>query len=202
MITIEEWKPIEDYDGLYEISNMGRVRSISRVTIDKNGNMHSVPSRILKTKARVGKGTIQYAIVALCKNGNIHAQSVHRLVAKAFVPNPDNKPFVDHIDTDPSNNRADNLRWVTQHENALNPLTREHNSRSKKGHKGYLVRHSEETRRKLSEIKRGTVFSDVHREKLSKSKSKYYETPENRKKCGQSVKGKHWKIEGGKRVWY
>ena len=86
--------------------------------------------------------------VTLCKNGKTKRLSVHRLVAETFVPNPEGKPVVDHIDTNPKNNSVDNLRWVTTQENCMNPLTRINNSKSKMGHKCYLKQHSEETKQK------------------------------------------------------
>lgn len=90
---------------VYEVSNYGRVKA-NGVVIEPRG----------ETYKEFG-----------------HHYSVHRAVAKLFVPNPENKPFVDHIDTNPSNNRADNLRWVTSKENSNNVLTKKHMSESRKG---------------------------------------------------------------------
>lgn len=109
----EEWRDIEDYEGKYQVSNMGRIKSL------KYGK-----ERILRT------GTIDkygHQGVNLCKNGVAANKCLHRLVAEAFLPNPENKPCVDHIDTNPRNNCVENLRWCNAKENSQNPLTIEHN---------------------------------------------------------------------------
>lgn len=164
-MTEEVWKPIIGFEGLYEVSNYGNVKALDRY-IENNGGMQHRSEKILKanTSKRTGHKT-----VVLCRGGKTSPQLVHRLVASAFIPNPENKPYIDHIDTNPRNNHVSNLRWVTQHENAMNPLTRLHNSESKKGHKGYLKCHTEETKRKLSEMKIGKKFSLEHRKHLSES---------------------------------
>lgn len=113
---IEEWKDIEGYEELYQVSNLGRVRSLG------NGSSNVSKERIMKPyKEKKG-----YLRVRLCKNGKYKHFLIHRLVANAFIPNPNNKPFIDHIDTNPSNNKVDNLRWVTNKENCNNPLTINH----------------------------------------------------------------------------
>lgn len=123
---IEEWKDINNYEGYYKISNFGRVKSVSRVAINK----HLIPERILKNrKARNG-----YLRTNLSKDGVLKSAAIHRLVAEAFVPNYDNKPQVNHIDENKLNNRADNLNWMTAHENnnyATNQ-TRAHKSHMKR----------------------------------------------------------------------
>jgi hypothetical protein len=94
----EEWKPIENYEDLYWVSNFGNVKSKrkdKKLSINLDG----------------------YYVVNLCKNGKIKTFTVHRLVAQAFVPNPKNKPFVNHIDGDKLNNYYKNLEWCTQSEN-------------------------------------------------------------------------------------
>ena len=128
----EIWKDIKDYEGLYQVSNYGRIKSLKRKVKTKNGNYQGYNEKILK----YGETNKKYYIVALCKNGKISAKLVHRLVAEAFIPNPDNKPCVDHIDTNSKNNNSINLMWCTQKENCLNPITRINNSKSKiKWHK-------------------------------------------------------------------
>lgn len=161
----EIWKPVEGYEGLYEVSNTGKVKALERL-VENNGGMQHKHEKILRPSIRK---THHHCIVALCKNGKVTAKFVHRLVAIAFIPNPDNKPVVDHIDTDPMNNRVDNLRWVTTQENCLNPLTRQHNSASKMGHPFRGRALTQEERNKLSKALSGRTLSDEHKQKLSYS---------------------------------
>ena len=116
----EVWKDIRGYEGLYQVSNLGRVKSLNYKRTGKE--------RILKiTKDRNG-----YYLVNLRKNNKTKMFKVHYLVADNFIPNPYNKPEIDHINTNPSDNRVENLRWATREENCNNELTRTHNSKSKK----------------------------------------------------------------------
>lgn len=126
---IEEWRPIVGYEGLYEVSNTGKVKALERLVMNNGGLQHK-HERILKPNFnKNNRGT-----VVLCKNGYTYATTVHRLVAQAFIPNPENKPCIDHIDTNIRNNHVNNLRWCTQKENCNNPLTRQHGSQAKMGH--------------------------------------------------------------------
>lgn len=102
----EIWKDVPGYEGTYKISNMGRVKSLNY-----DGSMEA---RIM-TPYYVHK----YKRVRIFKDKKSISVGVHRLVAQAFIPNPDNKPFVNHIDGDQSNNRVDNLEWCTQSENVM-----------------------------------------------------------------------------------
>ena len=110
----EEWKSIKDYEGLYEISSYGRVKSLSYKY--KNG-------KVREEIIRVPSVTHGYEFLKLNKNGKSKNYKIHRLVAEAFIPNPENKPEVDHIDTNKRNNMVENLRWVTRQENCDNPRT-------------------------------------------------------------------------------
>lgn len=102
----EIWKDINNYDGLYQISNYGRVKSLAtRFKIDK----------VLKSK----QTKIKYLSVVLCKDKHQNRKYIHRLVAQAFIPNPDNLPQVNHKDGDKTNNHYKNLEWCTPHENML-----------------------------------------------------------------------------------
>ena len=108
----EVWKPIEGYEGLYEVSSLGNVRSLDRRVKGKDGKIIRHIGLTLKPSSCRG-----YLHVILNKDGHFKACTVHRLVANAFIPNADNKPQINHIDGDKANNRVDNLEWVTQSEN-------------------------------------------------------------------------------------
>jgi hypothetical protein len=95
----EIWKPIDGYH--YEVSSFGNVRNIDNhilVGQRRGGGLH----------------------ITLCKHGNTESCAIHRLVAQAFIPNPENKPFVDHRNGDTTNNYLENLRWATNQENQYN----------------------------------------------------------------------------------
>lgn len=105
MTNQEIWKAIDGYEGLYEVSNHGNVRSIKRGIILKPAT-----------------NTFGYQIVGLSKNGKRKEGKIHRLVAKAFIDNPNNKKQVNHIDGDKKNNNVSNLEWVTNQENTIHAL--------------------------------------------------------------------------------
>lgn len=117
----EEWLPVGGYEGLYEVSNLGRVRSVERYIFDHGLETERyVPSTVLKPwrSSHKTKDHVYYQMVTLCRNGKIKRVGVHRLVAKAFIPNPLNKPQINHIDGNPQNNNVKNLEWVTNGENS------------------------------------------------------------------------------------
>lgn len=116
-MAAEIWKPIAGYEGLYEVSNLGQVRSLPRKNV--KGGIKS------PTETKWG-----YLICPLWKNGKAKHCSVHRLVAEAFIPNPENKPTVNHIDCNRKNNRADNLEWATQSENVRHSVKLGHYAES------------------------------------------------------------------------
>lgn len=104
----DKWLPIKGYEGLYEVSNTGKVRSLDRMVRNSSGNGTKLsPGKILK-QSDVGNG---YLRVDLCKNGEIKHFAVHRLVASSFVKNPENLPMVNHKDENKENNSAENLEW-------------------------------------------------------------------------------------------
>lgn len=114
-ITISYYfKPIEGYHHCYDVSNDGRVRSKSRSVTNKNGRNRRIRQRTLKPRDN-GSG---YKFVTLCKNGKNTRFYVHRLVAEAFIANPNNYTQVNHKDGNPSNNHVDNLEWVSPSQNA------------------------------------------------------------------------------------
>lgn len=111
---IEKFKPIQGYVGIYEISNMGRVKSLSRVVERKDGNTRVTEDRIILpfiTKC----GYHQIALTN--KDGVRKKHYIHRLVANAFIENPDKLPIINHKDENKLNNRVDNLEWCSAYYN-------------------------------------------------------------------------------------
>lgn len=127
----EIWKDIPGYEGLYQVSNLGRVKSMEREVFSANYIRHMPES--IKKPQRHSNGN--YRSIILSKGGKKTTRLLHRIVAEAFIPNPENKPEIDHIDGNPTNNRVDNLRWVFRKENNNFPLHRERISLSKRGSK-------------------------------------------------------------------
>ena len=105
----EIWRDIKDYEGLYQVSNLGRVKSLKRSYIRKEGVSRTIPEKFLKP----GKLANGYLQVILCKNSRHSNKLMHRLVAEAFLSNPNNLPQVNHKNEDKTDNRVDNLEWCT-----------------------------------------------------------------------------------------
>lgn len=106
----EEWRPVVGFEGCYSVSNLGRVRNEARF-VNRLNTQVKIPQRILKPLGS------RYLSVSLWVNGVSYSKLVHRLVAEAFIPNPDNLPEVNHKDLNILNCRADNLEWVTSSKN-------------------------------------------------------------------------------------
>ena len=111
----EIWKDIPGYPG-YKVSNLGSVKSKDRVVKYSNGVKRFYSGKEL-SQGTTKKG-YKYVYPGFSKNGKRNTVGVHRLVAIAFIPNPEAKPFINHIDGNPSNNRVDNLEWSTPCENS------------------------------------------------------------------------------------
>lgn len=102
---MEIWRDITGYEGLYQVSNLGRVKSLKNKSNHKN-------EVLLKPETSRG-----YKRVSLSKDDILTHHLLHRLVAQTFIPNPDNKPQVNHIDGNKNNNKSSNLEWCTASEN-------------------------------------------------------------------------------------
>ena len=106
------YKAVKNYEGIYEVNELGEVRSVDRVVEYRDGRVRNYKGKVLKLKMdKQG-----YAMVGLHKNGVRKMCLVHRLVAEAFLPNPDNLPEIHHLNHERNDNRAENLAWVTSAE--------------------------------------------------------------------------------------
>lgn len=114
----EIWKDIDGYEGHYQISNYGRVKSLARIRKYKLNDYAKHKERILKLNLTY-KG---YHSIGLSKNNKRKTYFVHRLVALAFIPNPENKPEVNHNDGNKTNNNDWNLKWNTGKENVIHSI--------------------------------------------------------------------------------
>lgn len=114
---MEIWKDVKGYEGFYQISNLGNVRRLKVWDVNKKGYRERV--RKLSPTSN-GKGG--YLIVGLMKGGRRKNHYVHRMVAEAFIENPNNYPQVNHIDYDRKNNNAKNLEWCTSRQNTIHSI--------------------------------------------------------------------------------
>lgn len=183
---MEKWKDIKNYEGYYQISDAGNVKSVERVYKTKKGQ-RTVPEKI-----RALINVHGYLYCELWKENKHQRYAVHRLVADAFIPNVKNLPMVNHLDGNKTNNNVYNLEWCTCSENNLhayktglrkpynrrgekNPMYGKHQSETAKEkigavHKG--LKHTEETKKKMSEARKGMKFSEIHKAHLGDSISK------------------------------
>lgn len=107
----EIWKDIKDFEGVYQVSNLGNVKSVGRYIsagVGANHQYQYINEKILRLN-----GGGKYVQVVLSKDGKTYGRLVHRLVAQAFIPNPNNLPCVNHKDENPKNNCVNNLEWCT-----------------------------------------------------------------------------------------
>lgn len=117
-IMKEVWKDVIGFDGLYQVSSIGRVQSLTRM-IDHSRYGKGIYFSVLRGRIMTLSYNQKYPKVALRKDGKTFKFLVHRLLAEAFIPNPDNKPQVNHINGIQKDNRLENLEWATRKENMI-----------------------------------------------------------------------------------
>ena len=145
---MEIWKDIEGFEGSYQVSNFGNVKSLPKLVYVSNPKFtgyRQTKERLLKS----GKTKMGYKLVILRKDNKSKSVYVHRLVAKAFIPNPNNLPEVNHKDENPLNNDVNNLEWCTHSYNGNYGTVKQ-----RCGNTCNNFKHSEETKLKISIIKK------------------------------------------------
>lgn len=158
------WKDIEGFEGIYQVSDDGLVRSCDRwVCFGKNGGEKFVKGIVLKPRPN-NNG---YLRVQLSKDGVSKDYYIHILVATAYIPNVENKPQVDHINCDKTDNRVENLRWVTCQENRNNPLTAAKFLKTDEEKKETARRIYHRNKEKIA-IRRKELYWSNHSEKIAK----------------------------------
>ena len=181
----EIWKDIIGFEGIYEISNLGRIRRI------KTG-------RILSTRRSDG----WYITVTLYKDKKRYGKSLHRLVSEAFIPNPDILPEVNHRDEDKTNNRVDNLEWCDRsyNNNYGTIKDRIRDTKLKNGHineeysgldkKSYGKKYYQDHKEEIKEYNK--KYREEHKEELKEKRKKYYqEHKEDRIEYGKKYYQEH-----------
>ena len=166
----EEWRPIEGYEGLYEVSNTGRVRSLDRYVKGKGESYRLHKGRVLSPiKDKNG-----YLLINLYCNGKQNIIKIHRLVAQEFLSNPDNLPEVNHKDEDKTNNRVDNLEFC-DHKYNMNFGTARIRSINTKIKNGYWTGLSEKEYKKKYYQNHKKEYSDRQKEYSQKNMEKIRE---------------------------
>ncbi len=142
------WKDIPGYEGKYQVSNTGRVRSLNYNGTGK--------TKVMKPSTN----KLGYKRINLCKDGKKKKYSVHRLVALTFIPNPNNYPIINHKDENPSNNYYKNLEWCTYEYNNNYGTKREKLSKAGKGRTAWNkgLRYTKQTKSKLNEAYKNTTL--------------------------------------------
>lgn len=155
-MTEEIWRSVVGYEGLYEVSSYGRVRSLDRY----DGRNHFIKGRIMKQN----NDRRNYMSIQLCLNGKIKKYFVHRLVAQTFIPNYDNLPEVNHKDENPGNNNVDNLEWCDRSYN-INYGTRKDKVRASQLKSGFWTG--------LSEKEYYRKYWEEHRDHINEWRREY-----------------------------
>lgn len=121
--TTEIWKDVKGYEGIYQVSNLGRIKTLERtIEFNRRGKIEErvIKERILTgEKRKANKKGQYYKRISLIKDGILRRVPLHRVILETFVPNPNNLPVANHLDGNPENNRLSNLEWCTHSENEL-----------------------------------------------------------------------------------
>ena len=215
MNSEEIWKDILGYEGLYQVSSFGRVRSLDRYVEYSNGRIHLHKGKVLSLL----KGEYGYIQVSLYYNRKMYKKYVHRLVAEAFLLNPDNLPEVNHIDEDKSNNSVDNLEWCTAKYNnnygtariraketaikngnctglSKEEYRKKYYEKNKESIKKYKKKYDQDNKESIKKYKKkyNQKYYQDHKDKISDSKRSYYQ--ENRDRICERQKEYYLKKEG------
>lgn len=160
----EVWKDIEGYE-YYQVSNLGRIRSLDREIIHSNGKHYFYKGQILKC----GYDTDGYCQVTIGSGKTRRTKKVHQIVAKHFIPNPDNLPCINHKNERKNDNRVDNLEWCTV---------------------AYNNSYGTRTERMTEKVK-GKIFSAEHRKRISESRKGMHIKEETKEKLSKALKGRY-----------
>lgn len=202
MIT-EDWKDIKGYEGYYQISNMGNIRSVDKYVVNnKNGSLAFKKGKPLKPQ----KQNSGYLYISLSREDKRKNFLIHRLVAEAFIPNPDKLEQVNHKDENKHNNNIENLEWCTQAYNLNYGTAIERRVSKLIGRKvpqevidkciakRIGTHHSEETKEKIRQALTGLKRSEESLKRISAARKEYYKTHEN------PNKGRHHNEESKRKM--
>lgn len=152
-LSTEKWRDIKGCEGRYQVSNIGRVRSIERITT-LQGGVRVIYSGQILAQSYIRGGYLQVHVDVGCRR-------VHRLVAATFLDNPENKPEVNHIDADKENNRVQNLEWCTRRENIDHVMSM---GMQRRGNTHGMSRISEDTAIKILQMDADMLCTQIARE--------------------------------------
>lgn len=175
---IEQWRPIKNYEGIYEISNLGNVKSLARTIIKKDGKKQTFKERILN-KRHNGYGYYQ---VGLNSKGKRVYFYIHRLVGEAFIDNPNDLPQINHINGNKEDNFVNNLEWISAKDNTIHSWK----TGLSKGRENHGM--SKLTNNEVLEIRKKYLSKNYSQRKLAKEYSVSQKTIYN------IINKKQWKV--------
>jgi hypothetical protein len=158
----EFWKPVPGYEGLYEASNLGNIRSPERITFREKNPLSILKAHNLKPSIQIMPGGYKRYRVNLYKDKKSRTIHWHKIIALTFIPNPLNKPMINHIDNNPLNNNINNLEWCTNAENL------KHSARQGRLNRGEKNAHAKLKDEHVSFIRSKKSYSLEEKRKLMK----------------------------------